>query len=202
MKVRNSCSIGIRPNAANLLHVRNTLSNLMTDSVALRTSYMGGLLHTKINPTPTLAINPATIRLMHLYKSCASHSLIYHTLLILPCPARSLTRCQQGNTHLKLHSAPANLQHSCLAASMAAYWQIFAQTSGHDFTTSHWDHSALSHSSGSGSRSTCRTWMACVDAERQMGCRPLCTMATCCPPARKPLIFSSWIALPPITAAP
>ena len=37
--------------------------------------------------------------------------------------------------------------------------------------------------------------MACVEAERQMGCRPLCTMPTCCPPRRCPRAFSSWIAL-------
>lgn len=28
-----------------------------------------------------------------------------------------------------------------------------------------------------------------------MGCRPLCTMPTCCPPFRKPRAFSSWMAL-------
>ena len=50
-------------------------------------------------------------------------------------------------------------------------------------------------SAGSGSRSTERTWMACVEAARQMGCRPLCTMPTCCPPRRYPRLFSSWIAL-------
>ena len=56
-------------------------------------------------------------------------------------------------------------------------------------------------SAGSGSRSTMRTWMPCVDAARQIGCRPLCTMATCWPPTTKRRCFSSWIALPPAPRA-
>ena len=51
-------------------------------------------------------------------------------------------------------------------------------------------------SAGAGSRSTRRTWMMCDDAERQMGSRPLCTMATCWPPTTNFRFLSSWIALP------
>lgn len=51
-------------------------------------------------------------------------------------------------------------------------------------------------SAGAGSRSTRRTWMMCDDAERQMGSRPLCTMATCWPPTTNFRCLSSWIALP------
>lgn len=51
-------------------------------------------------------------------------------------------------------------------------------------------------SAGAGSRSTRRTWMMCDDAERQMGSRPLCTMATCWLPTTNFRFLSSWIALP------
>ena len=52
------------------------------------------------------------------------------------------------------------------------------------------------HSSdSSGSSGTLRTEMLCVDAERQIGCRPLCTMATCWPPCSSFRFFSSSMAL-------
>ena len=51
-------------------------------------------------------------------------------------------------------------------------------------------------SSGSGSSGTSRTLIVWVLADRQMGCRPLCTIATCCPPSTKPRRFSSSTALP------
>ncbi len=50
-------------------------------------------------------------------------------------------------------------------------------------------------SSGSGSSGTSRTLIVWVLADRQMGCRPLCTIATCCPPSTKPRRFSSSTAL-------
>ena len=46
-----------------------------------------------------------------------------------------------------------------------------------------------------GSSLTWRTEMTWVEAERQMGLRPDCTMATCCPPWISSLRFSSSIAL-------
>ena len=39
------------------------------------------------------------------------------------------------------------------------------------------------------------TWIACVEADRHMGCLPLCTIATCCPPFTYPRVFSSAMAL-------
>lgn len=39
------------------------------------------------------------------------------------------------------------------------------------------------------------TWMECVLVLRQMGCRPLCTMASSCPGRTSRRRTSSWIAL-------
>jgi hypothetical protein len=56
-------------------------------------------------------------------------------------------------------------------------------------------HQLLHSSESSGSSGHLRTEMLCVDADRQMGCRPLCTIATCSPPVSSLRRFSSSIAL-------
>lgn len=94
---------------------------------------------------------------------------------------------------LRLNTTAPSLTRT--APSLTRTAQSLTRTSRRHYSTKFEHSEELAHPRFWRVQGLCPTWMVCVEAERQMGCLPLCTIATCCPPFTYPRFFNSAMAL-------